>query len=136
MRPRKRLAVFSIDQLSLELVSFALDLAGFRVSTASTLLELEGLLFYEQPDGLLLIEDMRPIDIDGIIRAVKAQNPEIATAAVVRVPARRWQVFHAERVLSQPELDMGELREVLKILVCRKRGPKKARISAPEAAIA
>lgn len=136
MRPRRRLVLFSIDQPTLDTVGFALDLFGFRISTASTLLELDGILFYEQPQALLILEDYRPIDIDGVIRAARQRLPNLRTCALVRDLKRRWQVCQAEIVLVQPEIAMIELRESLRILMNRKRGPKKQRPAVREVAIA
>lgn len=136
MRPRKRLAIFSVDQISLDVAAFVLDLAGFHVSTASTLLELDGLLYYEQPDGLLILEGVHHVDIDGIFRSVKAKHPEISTTAVVLTTRRLRQIYHADRILCQHDLNIAELRAVLKILLLRKRGAKKRQVPEPEVAFA
>ena len=134
MRPRRKLAIFSTEETTLDQVSFVLGLAGFAVSTASTVLELHGILFYEQPQGLLVIDGPEPLAVDSILSDAKADNPELRTVVLVRKAQRRWQFDRADLVLCQPEIQMAELRESLKTMMARKRGPK-GRRSYPSLAV-
>lgn len=132
MRPRVKVLVFCPGIIELESIAFALGLAYFAISTACGEEEFKSLFTELHPRGVLFVHHDVPYSLDELCAWAKQQDPEVRTMAVVHGLPYAWRFNVPERVLCQTQPNIAVLRESLKTLVARKRGPKKAAEIIPE----
>lgn len=117
MRPKKRVAVLDENQTALEIRAMALELWGYRVFPACT------------ADGLALALRLGRMDAVVVVlprrehRAVLRLAHELGANVMTLDLAANAPGNLAERSLAS-SASAAEIREALKILTCRKRGPK------------
>ncbi len=87
-RARPKVIIVDDDRETREMLTLALDLAGFDVSEAANGLRLISTLHVDRPDAILLDVMMSWIDGFELCRAIK-QNEEFRDIPVVFVSARK-----------------------------------------------
>lgn len=125
-RPRKDVLCVCGDENKLSLRMFLLDMRGYRVTPAGTLAGMWEALGEGTAFDLLLIESPLPLpglgerDLDG----VRKQWPEMKTLVITAkaLPNHGWC---ADAVLGKDNSSAAEVLDRIKVLVSRKRGPKK-----------
>lgn len=121
MRPRKKVLLFGFDEVTLSLTAYPLGLRDFTIFTATTPDEFRGMFAAHMPAVVLFIRDSRKLPFDELSGWAKELDPQVQTMIAIRSRRGRFDGV-ADSVLRNA--DMAELRQSLKILTARKRGPK------------
>lgn len=125
MTPRKKVLIYALNPLTLDVTAFSLGLRYFAVRTAQTEQDFRELFIGERFDVVLFIREAVEMPIHELLLWVKQCDLDTRTMVLIRATNYLWQFDSADRVLCHPEADMRTLREALKILAAHKRGPKK-----------
>ncbi len=134
MRPRKVILCVDDNEQTLAVRKFLLETRGYRVLTAAC--AREALAQLESPEtatlDLLLCDLMLP-DMDGgeLIRRARILRPGVPTLMISGTVSQFERGSAADAFLPKGASSPVELLERVRILVARKRGPKKAVNSAP-----
>ncbi len=131
MRPKRTILCVDDNEQSLSIRKVMLETHGYRVITstdATTALE-----FFQQGGIDLVLTDLVMPGMDGTelvarVKAVSPQTPVILFSGKVRVYERETQ---ADVFLPKGMYAPVELLERIRVLLVRKRGPKRATANQP-----
>lgn len=128
MRPKKVILCVDDNESVLSVRTFLLETRGYRVIAAQTTRQALEILERQAPGTLdLLLTDLLMPGMDGneLVRRAKQMHPTlpalIVSGTVVNYP---W-ALPADAFLPKGACSAAELLERVRILVMRKRGPKK-----------
>lgn len=134
MRPKKVILCVDDNEQTLSVRTFLLETRGYRVLTATSSREALEILERTTPGTLdLLIADLLMPGMDGneLVRRAKQMHPALPTLIVSGTVAAYDRALAADAFLPKGAASPVELLERIRVLVARKRGPKK-QISAPQ----
>ncbi|GAA3760922.1 response regulator [Terriglobus aquaticus] len=134
MRPRKVILCVDDNEQTLAVRKFLLETRGYRVLTASC--AQEALQQLEAPEtgtvDLLLCDLIMPhVDGNELVRRARVVRPGVPTLMISGTVSQFERGSEADAFLPKGACSPVELLERVRILVARKRGPRKAVISAP-----
>jgi CheY-like chemotaxis protein len=128
MRPKKVILCVDDNEQTLSVRRFLLDTRGYRVITASSSQEALEILERTVPGTLdLLIADLLMPGMDGneLVRRAKQMHPMLPALIVSGTVAQFDRALAADAFLPKGAGTAAELLERIRVLVARKRGPKK-----------
>ena len=134
MRPRKVILCVDDNEQTLAVRKFLLETRGYRVLTASC--AQDALLQLEAPEtgtiDLLLCDLIMPhVDGNELVRRARLVRPGVPTLMISGTVAQFERGSEADAFLPKGACSAVELLERVRILVARKRGPRKAVVQAP-----
>jgi CheY-like chemotaxis protein len=128
MRPKKVILCVDDNEQTLSVRTFLLETRGYRVLTASTSQAALEILERTVPGTMdLLITDLLMPGIDGndLVRRAKQMHPMLPALIVSGSVASYDRALAADAFLPKGAGTAAELLEKIRVLVARKRGPKK-----------
>ena len=128
MRPKKVILCVDDNEQTLSVRTFLLETRGYRVLNAATAADaLEVLERTAQGTLDLLIADLLLPGMDGneLVRRAKQMHPTLPTLIVSGTVAAADRALAADAFLPKGAGSPVELLEKIRLLVARKRGPKK-----------
>jgi len=128
MRPKKVILCVDDNEQILSVRTFLLETRGYRVISALTSTEALEILERTTPGTLdLLIADLLMPSMDGneLVRRAKQMHPTLPTLIVSGTVASFDRALAADAFLPKGASSPAELLERIRVLVARKRGPKK-----------
>ena len=128
MRPKKVILCVDDNEQALSVRTFLLETRGYRVITATSSKEALEVLQQTVPGTLdLLIADLLLPGMDGndLVRHAKQMHPMLPTLIVSGSVAAHERAVAADAFLPKGSGSSAELLEKIRLLVARKRGPKK-----------
>ena len=133
MRPRKVILCVDDNEQTLAVRKFLLETRGYRVLTAAC--AQDALCLLEAPEtgsiDLLLCDLIMPhIDGSELVRRARTVRPGVPTLIISGTVSQFERGADADAFLPKGACSAVELLERVRVLVARKRGPKKA-ITAP-----
>ncbi len=134
MRPRKVILCVDDNEQTLAVRKFLLETRGYRVICAGNAQHALECLEKTEPGGVdLLLCDLLMPQMDGneLVRRARMLRPGIPTLMISGTVTAMERGFAADAFLPKGNSSAAELLERVRILVARKRGPKKAVTSAP-----
>ena len=134
MRPKKVILCVDDNEQTLSVRTFLLETRGYRVLNAATAAEaLEILERTAQGTLDLLIADLLLPGMDGneLVRRAKAMHPTLPALIVSGTVSSFDRALAADAFLPKGAGSPMELLEKIRVLVARKRGPKKQLPTAP-----
>jgi two-component system response regulator CpxR len=113
------------NEQTLSVRKFMLETRGYRVLTAvSSQQALE--LFREGGIDLVLSDLVMPcMDGNELVRRLKELAPEVATILISGTAKAFDRAYHADAFLPKGACSPVEMLERIRVMVARKRGPKK-----------
>lgn len=134
MRPKKKLVYFSTDEIDLSVNAFVLQNAGYNVLRATTTSATLALFSENRIDLVILDVGKYYFTTNEITRRVKAIDPN---AKVLLLGEKKDDFVHnADAMLSKINLSSADFIRRVKVLSCRKRGPRKGFIPIQKAPVA
>ena len=133
MRPKKIILCVDDNEQTLAVRKFLLETRGYRVLIASSGAEaLELMEGYAQGELSLLLCDLQMPQMDGqeLIRRAREMQPGLPSLMVSGSVATMERGGGADVFLPKGACSPVELLERVRVLVARKRGPKKAVVAA------
>jgi two-component system response regulator CpxR len=125
MRPKKTILCVDDNEQTLSVRKFMLETRGYRVITAlgsETALE----LFREGGIDLVLSDLIMPyMDGNELVRRMKELAPEVPTIIISGSVKAFDRANRADAFLPKGACSPGEMLERIRVMVARKRGPKK-----------
>ncbi len=134
MRPKKVILCVDDNEQTLSVRTFLLETRGYRVISALTATEALDVLERMIPGTLdLLISDLLMPGMDGneLVRRAKEMHPLLPTLIVSGTVSNYDRALAADAFLPKGASSPLELLDRIKVLVARKRGPKKHVPAAP-----
>ncbi|WP_419806227.1 response regulator [Terriglobus sp.] len=134
MRPRKVILCVDDNEQTLAVRKFLLETRGYRVLTASCALDALALLEASETGAIdLLLCDLIMPHVDGseLVRRARIVRPGVPTLMISGTVSQLERGAEADAFLPKGACSAVELLERVRILVARKRGPRKAVVSAP-----
>ena len=134
MRPKKVILCVDSNEQTLSVRTFLLETRGYRVISSQTAQgALEILEQTEQGTMDLLIADLLLPQMDGneLVRRAKQMHPMLPALIVSGTVAAVDRALAADAFLPKGAGTAAELLERIRLLVARKRGPKK-HVPAPQ----
>jgi two-component system, OmpR family, response regulator CpxR len=128
MRPKKVILCVDDNEQTLSVRSFLLETRGYRVLNATNAQQALDILERTVPGTLdLLIADLLLPGMDGneLVRRAKQMHPTLPTLIVSGTVAQYDRALAADAFLPKGAGTAAELLERVRVLVARKRGPKK-----------
>jgi two-component system response regulator CpxR len=128
MRPKKVILCVDDNEQILSVRTFLLETRGYRVLTAPNSSEALEILGRIVPGTLdLLIADLLLPGMDGneLVRRAKQMHPALPTLIVSGTVNSYDRALAADAFLPKGAASPAELLERIRVLVARKRGPKK-----------
>ena len=128
MRPKKVILCVDDNEQTLSVRTFLLETRGYRVLTATTSGEALDILEQTAQGTLdLLIADLLLPGMDGneLVRRAKQMHPTLPTLIVSGTVGAYERALAADAFLPKGANSAVELLDRIKVLVARKRGPKK-----------
>ncbi len=128
MRPKKVILCVDDNEQVLSVRTFLLETRGYRVITAPTAQQALNVLEEHAPGTLdLLITDLILPGMDGneLVRRAKQMHTTLPTLIVSGTVTNFDRALAADAFLPKGAASASELLERIRILVARKRGPKK-----------
>lgn len=128
MRPKKVILCVDDNEQTLSVRTFLLETRGYRVINATTSAEALEILERTTPGTLdLLIADLLLPGMDGneLVRRAKQMHPALPALIVSGTVAAFDRALAADAFLPKGAGTAAELLERIRVLVARKRGPKK-----------
>jgi two-component system response regulator CpxR len=140
MRPRKIILCVEDNEQILSIRKFMLETRGYRVLSATCAAEALEQLQGAPPGSVdLLLSDLIMPQMDGneLARRAKQQHPCLPVLLVSGTVTNFDRATSADAFLPKGACTPAELLDRIRILVARKRGPKKqpASVAAPPAAM-
>ncbi len=136
MRPKKIILCVDDNEQTLSIRRFLLETRGYRVLTATAAHEaLETLEGFAPGEIALLLCDLIMPQMDGteLIRRARELQPGLPTLMVSGTVTGFERGTGADVFLPKGACSPVELLERVRVLVARKRGPKKAPLAVPAA---
>ncbi len=133
MRPKKIILCVDDNEQTLAIRKFLLETRGYRVLSATGAKEaLEIIEQYTQGELSLLLCDLLMPQMDGVelIRRAREMQPGLPSLMVSGTVATMERGCGADVFLPKGACSPVELLERVRVLVARKRGPKKAVVAA------
>jgi two-component system, OmpR family, response regulator CpxR len=134
MRPKKTILCVDDNEQVLSVRTFLLETRGYRVVTATTAQEALEVLERSLPGTLdLILCDLLMPQMDGneLVRRAKQLHPGLPAMIVSGTVNAFDRALHADVFLPKGASSPAEMIERIRVLVARKRGPKKATPLAP-----
>jgi len=128
MRPRKTILCVEDNEQVLSVRKFLLETRGYRVLTAATAVEAMEHLQRALPGSIdLLLSDLILPQMDGneLVRRAKQMHPFLPTLLVSGTVSNFERAAAADAFLPKGACTPAEMLDRIRILVARKRGPKK-----------
>jgi CheY-like chemotaxis protein len=128
MRPRKTILCVEDNEQILSVRKFLLETRGYRVVAMSTAAETLEYLQGAAPGSVdLLLSDLILPQMDGneLIRRAKQMHPGLPTLLVSGTVTNFDRASAADAFLPKGACTPAEVLDRIRILVARKRGPKK-----------
>ena len=138
MRPRKTILCVEDNEQQLSVRKFMLETRGYRVICALNGAEALGVLERALPGEIdLLLSDVILGQMDGneLVRRAKAMHPALPALLTSGTVTNFDRAAAADAFLPKGGCTPAEVLERIKILVARKRGPKKQVASVPAEAV-
>ena len=136
MRPRKTIVCVEDNEQILSVRKFLLETRGYRVLAMSSGAEAIDYLRGALPGSVdLLLADVIMPQMDGneLVRRAKQMHPGLPTLLVSGTVSNFDRAFAADAFLPKGACSPAEMLDRIRILVARKRGPKKQiQVAAPE----
>jgi len=133
MRPRKTIVCVEDNEQVLSVRKFFLETRGFRVLAMSTAAEALEYLRGAMPGSVdLLLADLIMPQMDGneLVRRAKQVHPGLPTMLVSGTVSNFDRASAADAFLPKGASTAAEMLDRIRILVARKRGPKKHVVAA------
>lgn len=128
MRPKKTILCVDDNEQLLSVRTFLLETRGYRVIAVTTAHEALEVLERALPGAIdLLLCDLIMPQMDGndLVRRAKAINPALPALIISGTVHAADRALYADVFLPKGASSPAELIERVRILVARKRGPKK-----------
>ena len=128
MRPKKVILCVDDNEQTLSVRTFLLETRGYRVISVLTATEALDVLERSVPGTLdLLISDLLMPGMDGneLVRRAKQMHPLLPTLILSGTVSNYDRALAADAFLPKGACSPVELLDRIKVLVARKRGPKK-----------
>jgi two-component system, OmpR family, response regulator CpxR len=129
MRPKKTILCVDDNEQVLSVRCFLLETRGYRVIAAQTAQEALEVLERSAPGSLdLVLCDLLMPQMDGneLVRRAKQLHPGLPAMIVSGTVNAFDRALHADVFLPKGASSPAEMIERIRVLVARKRGPKKA----------
>ena len=129
MRPKKTILCVDDNEQILSVRTFLLETRGYRVLTADNAQQALELIEGTQPGAIdLLLCDLIMPQMDGneLVRRAKQLHPGLPSTIVSGTVNAFDRAVHADVFLPKGASSPAEMIERIRVLVARKRGPKKA----------
>ena len=129
MRPKKTILCVDDNEQVLSVRTFLLETRGYRIIAANTVPEALDVLERSLPGTLdLILCDLLMPQMDGneLVRRAKQIHPGLPAMIVSGTVNAFDRALHADVFLPKGACSPAEMIERIRILVARKRGPKKA----------
>lgn len=130
MRPRKVILLVDGNEHVLSVRKFMLETRGYRV--VESLSAADALERFAQGGVDLVLSDLLLPGMDGneMVRRMKAESPETPALLVSTTVKEFARADAADAFLPKGAVSPGEMVERIRVLLVRKRGPKRAAASA------
>jgi CheY-like chemotaxis protein len=128
MRPKKTILCVDDNEQVLSVRTFLLDTRGYRVLSFTSPVEALDYIAHAAPGSLdLLLSDLLMPQMDGneLVRRAKQLHPSLPAMIVSGSVTAFERAGRADVFLPKGAASPSELLERVRILVARKRGPKK-----------
>ena len=129
MRPKKTILCVDDNEQALSVRKFLLETRGYRVLAVTTAHEALELLERALPGSIdLLLSDLLMPGMDGneLIRRAKDMTPGLPSMLISGSVKQYERGIRADVFLPKGVCSPVEMLEHIRVLVARKRGPKKA----------
>jgi two-component system, OmpR family, response regulator CpxR len=129
MRPKKTILCVDDNEQALSVRKFLLETRGYRVLTATNAQEALEILEGALPGSIdLLLSDLLMPGMDGneLIRRAKDMSPALPAMLISGSVKQYERGIRADVFLPKGVCSPVEMLERIRVLVARKRGPKKA----------
>jgi two-component system response regulator CpxR len=129
MRPKKTILCVDDNEQVLSVRTFLLETRGYRIVAARTAQEALEVLERSLPGTLdLILCDLLMPQMDGneLVRRAKQLHPGLPAMIVSGTVNAFDRALHADVFLPKGASSPAEMIERIRVLVARKRGPKKA----------
>ncbi len=139
MRPRKTILCVEDNEQILSIRKFMLETRGYRVVTAISAAEALDQIHAAAPGAIdLLLSDLIMPQMDGneLARRAKQHNPALPVLLVSGTVTNFDRATAADAFLPKGACTPVELLDRIRLLVARKRGPKKQPASVPVPGVA
>jgi two-component system response regulator CpxR len=132
MRPRKTILCVDHNEQSLSVRKFMLETRGYRVLTA--LGGQQALEIYQQGGVDLVLSDLTMPQMDGneLIHRMKAIQSDVPMILMSNTTRADGRATHADAFLPKGACSPVEVLERIRMMIARKRGPKKSTHSGME----
>ena len=134
MRPKKTILCVDDNEQVLSVRTFLLETRGYRVIAANNAQEALEVLERSLPGTIdLILCDLLMPQMDGneLVRRAKQLHPGLPAMIVSGTVNAFDRALHADVFLPKGASSPAEMIERIRVLVARKRGPKKAATPAP-----
>jgi two-component system response regulator CpxR len=131
MRPKKTILCVDDNEQVLSVRTFLLETRGYRVIAVTTAQQALELVEQSLPGSLdLLLCDLIMPQMDGneLVRRAKQLHPSLPAMIVSGTVNAFDRAVHADVFLPKGAASPAEMIERIRVLVARKRGPKKVSI--------
>ncbi|RXH57619.1 response regulator [Granulicella sibirica] len=139
MRPKKTILCVDHNEQTLSVRTFLLETRGYRVIALATAHEALDVVQQSVPGSIdLLLADLLLPQMDGneLVRRAKQINPALPAMLVSGTVTSFERASSADVFLPKGACSPVEMLERIRVLVARKRGPKKAVAPVQPAALA
>ena len=135
MRPRKVILLVDSNEQALSVRKFMLETRGYRVAGAAG--AAEALERFQQGGIDLVVSELLLTGMDGneMVRRMKAESAEVPALLVSTTVKDFARADAADAFLPKGAVTPGEMVERIRMLLVRKRGPKRAAPAAASASI-
>src|SRR6202046_5662829 len=137
MRPKKTILCVDNNEQALSVRTFLLETRGYRIIAVNTAQEALGVLRRSVPGPLdLVLCDLLMPQMDGneLVRRAKQLHPGLPAMIVSGTVNAFDRALHADVFLPKGASSPAEMIERIRVLVARKRAPKKALAPTPSQA--
>jgi two-component system, OmpR family, response regulator CpxR len=134
MRPKKTILCVDDNEQVLSVRTFLLETRGYRVLAAQSAQEALGVLERSLPGSIdLILCDLIMPQMDGneLVRRAKQIHPGLPAMIVSGTVNAFDRAVYADVFLPKGASSPAEMIERIRVLVARKRGPKKAVLATP-----
>jgi len=128
MRPKKTILCVDDNETALSVRTFLLETRGYRVISASSSQQALDYVLQSAPGSIdLLLSDLIMPQMDGneLVRRAKQLHPGLPTMIVSGTVNAFERACSADVFLPKGAASPAEMIERIRVLVARKRGPKK-----------